>query len=388
MSEQVESIPNIEVGPSPADSEWVLIHGRTGKGKTLFMTGLAHERISDLVADGEKVLVISNYSILNLPEGVKYFKSGSIRHIMERMVEASKQGVAIVVCLDEIDKSLGMKQSASNVSAWLITLASNARKYNVRSFYFTTQGRKASDYRLRVNVTFIVLPTTELDSFGRPTAWVWNDPMTWDVDVHHPKGRYEEASKVWLDDSLATCMGNYNTFEVIPPDFNPTISNEELPEVVSLFTKWCISKDINLLDCKRQDIRGYITRWNKDPEIFLIPYSKAGEQVLFIELLRLGLIEPKEEGKLQVAEEPKEPELEKSIIQLVHVEHDKEGCPDCQAGSCTIANPELKKKPLGQTGFCCGMIQSNLYKHVKTRKHLKSVNGGQPEIANNETQST
>jgi ATPase family associated with various cellular activities (AAA) len=358
------------IDKSLVDSEWVLVHGRTGKGKTLLMTGLAHERIRDLVAQGEKVLLISNYSILNLPEGVRFFKTGSLRKLMTEMIEASKQGVAVIICLDEIDKSLGMKQAATSVSGWMTTLASDARHYNVKSFYFTTQGRKASDHRLRVNVSFIILPTTEVDQFGHPTAWMWNDPMTWDVDIHHINGAYEFASKIWLDDTLAQCKENYNTREVIPPDFNPTISDDELPSVVKMFTEWCISKDIDLLSLKRQDVRGYIIRWNKDPKVNLIPFSKAGEQVLFTELLRLGLIEPKEKDDLPpVAEEPVEPEVEKGIEPDVSLSE--------TVATSTSIEALVPSKPLGQTGFCCGKMQTNLYLHVKTRKHLKSVSGGQ-----------
>src|SRR2546430_2859688 len=79
------------------ESLWILLHGHTGIGKTLFMVGLLFEVLRDY-ASTQKVLLIANFEIMNLPSNVEFFKSGSVRKIMERMIQAGKENVPVLVC--------------------------------------------------------------------------------------------------------------------------------------------------------------------------------------------------------------------------------------------------------------------------------------------------
>jgi hypothetical protein len=377
---------DVIIEPDRSESIWKLFHGHIGIGKTLYMTG----EVFLAVQEYKVKLVITNYDLYGLPEEVEIFKSGSVRKIMERMIQnydpiTKTSKVAILVCIDEINNTLSSKQAASNISTWITTIASNARKYGVKAFYFSTQGRKQSDYRLRVNCSYEIAPTGRSDVDGHPLAYWWDDAEKWETDIHRSEGRYEDAVLIASSFTVHQLQGKYNTTELVPIDLNPSVKEEELPEVMPKFLGWCSKKEVVLEGFKRTDVKDFIKRWNNDKTENIIPYSPAGEQVIFSECVRLGYIEPKEE-KPEVAEEPTPPEvIEVSEVKEISLpslsslpKHDKDACPDCQAGSCTIANPVSR----GMVQFCCGKLQSNIYKHRGTKKHLKSINGGQPEIVN------
>src|SRR5713101_5811597 len=107
-----DEIVDIDIGEERKRSEsiWVLFHGHIGIGKTLFMTGVA---LWTVLTDKIE-LVVTNYDLYGLPEGVEVFKSGSVRKIMEKMLEnydsvtrTSKR--KILVCIDEINNTLSSK---------------------------------------------------------------------------------------------------------------------------------------------------------------------------------------------------------------------------------------------------------------------------------------
>jgi len=165
----------------------------------------------------------------------------------------------------------------------------------------------------------------------------------------------------------------YNTTELVPIDLNPSVTEEELPGVMTKFMAWCAKTGINLQEHKRTDVKVFIKRWDTDKTENVIPYSPAGCEVIFSECVRLGYIEPKED-KIEVAEElleqvPVESQVE-SVVEFV----EKPEVPSVVVEKAVEAR--------GMVQFCCGKLQSNIYKHRGTKKHLKSINGGQPEIVN------
>ncbi len=369
-----DEIVNIDVKDEIQRSEsiWKLIVGHIGIGKTLYMTGEVLQAISEYKIK----VVITNYDLYGLPDGVQIFKTGSVRRIMERMIEnydetTKKSKVPMLIVIDEINNTLSSKQAVSNISTWITTIASTARKYGVKAFYFSTQGRKQADYRLRVNVSYPIRPTGTSDVDGHPLANWWEDLEEWETDSHRSERDYEFAVLLPSPFTVEFLQGKYNTAELVPIDLNPSVKEEELSEVMAQFLAWCEKKEIVLEGFKRTDVKDFIKRWNHDEDENVIPYSPTGCEVIFSECVRLGYIEPKED-KIEVAEEPLEQvPVESQVESVVEVVEKPEV-------------PSVVEKVRGQTGFCCGQLQTNLYKHRGTKKHLKSVETGVKTVVQNE----
>src|SRR6266571_3130521 len=366
-----DEIVDIDISEERKRSEsiWILFHGHIGIGKTLFMTGMV---LWTILMDKIKV-VITNYDLYGLPEGVEVFKSGSVRKIMERMLEnydpvAKTSKRKILVVIDEINNTLSSKQAASNISTWITTIASNARKYGVRAFYFSTQGRKQTDYRLRVNCSYQARPTGRSDIDGHPQAFYWNDTEDWETDSHRSEQNYEHAVLMASHYTVAQLEKAYNTTELVPIDLNPSVNEEELPAVMAKFLAWCARKEIILEEYKRTDVKDFIKRWDNDKIENVIPYSPAGCEVIFSECVRLGYIEPKME-KPEVAEEPIESHTDSSTVQVANnsdstepqssasVTENERGVKDSPITPNEGSKiPPKKLYPSQQPKFCCGRM--------------------------------
>lgn len=393
MSEQIEKgdILEIDLGPQRVDSTWILLHGRTGLGKTLYMTGIVHACVKFWASlNHAKILLITNYHIYKLPESVTVFRSGSVREIMEKMMSCEGTGTRVIVAIDEINNTLSSKQSATNMSTWLTRVASNARKYGVVAFIFSTQGKKASDYRLRVNCTYFVRPRGDVNVDSHPQATWWNDSGEWDVDTTHAKRDifgnpdYQYGVPIPSDYELVYLRDAYNTQEVLPIELDPTISETEAPILTERFIKWSSTSEVGLDEMNKSDVKEMIHRWNRSE--FVIPYSPAGEQVVYTELLKRGLLKQKEifqshpdssDRNSGAAKEPGTTFGDKNPDQVKQVNEVK-----------TESFTSLpKKNPM--VGFCCGKMQSNIYTHRKSKRHLKSVEAGVAEaVDKNEGQRT
>jgi hypothetical protein len=382
-----DEIVNIDIAKEIERSEsiWKLFRGHIGIGKTLYMTG---EVFMAIVEYGIK-LVITNYDLYGLPEGVEVFKTGSVRKIMIRMLEnydetTKSPKLPVLIVIDEINNTLSSKQAASNISTWITTIASNARKYGVRAFYFSTQGRKQSDYRLRVNCSYEIAPTGQCDVDNHPLAYWWDDAEKAEADFHRKPEDYEDAVLISSPFPLEQSQHSYNTTALVPIDLNPSVKEEELGEVMESILSWFAQKGIAIQEYKRTDVKDFIKRWNNDKSVNVIPYSPSGCEVIFSELVRLGYIEPREEKPEVAEEEPEVKEVsevkESSITQPTFMEVAEKVIDENKELLTAIGS---ERPPRGQVQFCCGQLQSNIYKHRGTKKHLKSVNGGQPDTVSN-----
>src|SRR2546428_9034654 len=309
----------------------VQISGRLGLGKTWSL-------VSELFSACEAYnieLVITNVRLTRNPPNVKkVIYTTDVREVFKNL-DGSKR---IALAMDEVDKSISSRLAKSNWNLFVTRLMGDLRKSGCRWFGFTHQARKASDSLLRTNNSHIIYPRHCLNVDGLPMYWAWNDNEAFELDFQRGEGRYEYAVPMTACHTLAEIDSAYNTFEKIPLQLSPGLSEEEVPGAVDDFLSFCSQHSMSLSGQKVSIVKMYLKRWNENSSKNSVPYTPKALEIMLSELIAKGILDFEKEE----ASEPEPPEL-KSTAVLLHCQkcnyewkkrtHEPKRCPNpkCQS---------------------------------------------------------
>jgi hypothetical protein len=91
----------------------------------------------------------------------------------------------------------------------------------------------------------------------------------------------------------------FSTLQRIPVSLDAKISQTEIPQYVLKFLIWADDTRVNLPGLSDKHVRMFLERWN-DESGFLIPLTPKGLQIVFTELVRLGILDEPTEPQGEV----------------------------------------------------------------------------------------
>jgi len=150
-----------------------------------------------------------------------------------------------------------------------------------------------------------------LDVDGFPMYWVWNDNEKFDIDFQRGEGRYEYAVPMTSCYTLPEIDSCYNTFEKIPLQLSPGLSESEIPGAVNDFLLFCNQHSMTLSGQKVSIVKMYLKRWNENTPKNAVPYTPKALDIMLTELIARGILDLKEE-----VSEPKVPSKSSPQIPL------------------------------------------------------------------------
>jgi len=313
----------------------IRICGPMGSGKSSIVLSAAFYFCTFLA----NPLLITNMKILKIPSELKdkleVYQSGDIRKILEKMAE----GRECVVAIDELDASISSSKSASTSNVLLISVSKDARKFRCRAMIYSSIPRKAVDSKLRASDTYVHRPMHKLNTRGEPLLHCWSDPESFENDFDRGEDLYQFAFTMSYPYSLSFIRTAFSTLQRIPVSLDAKISQTEIPQYVLKFLIWCDDTRVNLPGLSEKHVQMFLGRWN-DEAGFLIPLTPKGLQIIFTELIRLGVLN-----------EPTEPQS--SVIGVVDLVPSKPRgvsltCQKCQ-NVWVSRTPNPKKCPLCQS---------------------------------------
>jgi len=265
----------------------VQICGRLGKGKTW---SLVSETISACKALGLR-RIISNVLFVKPIPGIEVIYTTDIREVFKRL----SPSIPTALAFDELSKSVNSRLAKSTLNVVLSRLLGDLRKSGVRFFAYTHQARKESDTLVRSNNSHIMIPTHTLDSDGYPLYYVWNDNEKFEMDFPHGEEKYQYAVLMPSTHKLAQIDPLYDTFQKIPMQINPGLTEEEVPGAIDEFLGFCKEKGIELEGQKDSIVKIYLRRWNDNDKTHDVPYTPKALEIMFSEIKVRGLSDGRRE---------------------------------------------------------------------------------------------
>jgi hypothetical protein len=262
------------------------ISGRLGIGKTFTLVGLLLWALQDDEL-GEIKRIITNVKLFKVPNGVEYVYATDIREVFKHL----EDGVPTALAFDEISKSIHGRLGHSSFNLVMVRLLGDVRKSGVRWFGYTHQGRKESDTLLRTNNQYIVYPQHRVDANGFPMLWCWNDNEAFELDFKRGSNDYRHAVRMLLPFKPEEINSSYDTFQKIPINLNPSITEEELPQVMPVFLAFCEEHKIVMQGRKKSFAKSILKRWNENGKDHIVPYTPKALDVMLSELENRGVFD-------------------------------------------------------------------------------------------------
>jgi hypothetical protein len=313
----------------------VQISGRLGQGKTWSLVA----EVVSACRSMEIKRIITN--VLLLPEffkmypGIEVIYTNDIREVFKHL----SPDVPTALIIDELSKSVNSRLAKSTLNLVMVRLLGDIRKSGVRFFAYSHQHRKESDTLVRTQNSLIMLPRHELDVRGHPLYWTWRSNEEFEIDFQHGEDKYKYAIPMASMRTLPEIDGVYDTFQKIPMQLNPGLSEEEVPIALAHFLSFCKERDYDLRGKKNADVKIYLRRWNDNDKSHEVPYTPKALEILFSEIIAQGLTDSEEKAEFK-----------------------------------RIGRP-AKEIPSGPIDCECGATieQGSHYEHLRTKKHRNGM---------------
>jgi len=295
-SEELPLLSEADMPTIDTQTQVIQISGRLGAGKTW---SCVSEIFSACNNYGIK-RIVANVRFVRVPEGVEFVYTTDIREVF-RILDPK---IPTALLMDELDKTLNSRESRTNWNLVITRLMGDARKSGIRFFIYSHQARKSSDSLVRTNNSLILYPRHFCNADGYPVYWAWNSNEQFELDFPRGEQDYHFAVRLASEYKLPEIDSAYDTFERIPMNINPGLSEAEIPQAVNDFVAFCYEKSLPLSGQKPSVVRMFLKRWNENSPKNYVPYTPKALDTMLTEVLARGLLEVKhEEEKSSESEE-------------------------------------------------------------------------------------